>query len=169
MKLYVKESNDYLFELANVRGKTVKVPNKLDFSFAFTTKDCTEGKDLYHGFRVKPVFNPEKINADELGTLKMFDDYEYVPGKNDRDIKEKKIKSMKEFFIDYKILFAAVWEKVLPQDTLQDYFKGHITLEELIQEFYFYDEYEDILSEITSLDELRNVVEENNLFNTWEM
>ena len=98
----------------------------------------------------------------------MFGDYEYIPGKNDKDVKEKRINAMREFFIDYKILFAAVWEKVLPQDTLQDYFKGHITLNELIKDFYFYDEYEDILSDIDNLEDLRNVVCEYGLFNDWE-
>lgn len=41
MKLMIKETynNDYLFEMANVRGKNVRVPHKLDFSFTFTTKD----------------------------------------------------------------------------------------------------------------------------------
>ncbi len=170
MKLFIKEdySKDYLFEMANVRGKTVKVPHKLDFSFTFTSKDCVEGKDLNHGFRVKPVFNPEKVDYNDVGTLKMFDDWTYTPGKNDTNVKSKQIREMKAFFKEYKILFAAVWEKALQQDVVQDYFKGTTTLDELIQEFDFYNEYREEMDEINTVTELYFFIKENNLFNVWD-
>ena len=170
MKLMIKENydNDYLFEMANVRGKNVRVPHKLDFSFTFTTKDSAESKDINHGFRVKPVFNPEKVDYQDVGTLKMFGDWSYTPGKNDTNIKAKQIREMKAFFKEYKILFAAVWEKVLQQDAVQEYFRGIISLQELIQEFDFYNDYKEEMDEITTLNELYFFVKENNLFNTWD-
>ena len=45
MKLYLTEL-DNLFEMANIRGKYVKVPGKLDFSFYFSPKDAVEEKDI---------------------------------------------------------------------------------------------------------------------------
>lgn len=167
MKLHINESPEFFWEMANVRGKNVKVPHKLDFSFVFTTKDCTEGKDLYHGIRVKPVFNPERINTEDIGTLKLFGDWEYIPGKNDIHINRKQIKEMINFFKEYRILFAAVWEKMLPQDTLQEYFRGIVDFEELKQEFYFYNEYEKELDKITTLNSLEEFVNNYNIFNTW--
>jgi hypothetical protein len=74
---------------------------------------------------------------------------------------------MKDFFATYKILFAAVWEKVLQQDVVQDYFKGNLTLNEVIEEFDFYNDYKEELDMITDLEELQEFIEKNNLFNTW--
>ena len=169
MKLCVDESSDnYLFEMANIRGKTVKIPKRLPFSFSFTSNDSVESKDSSHGFRIKVVFNPEKINASELGTMRMFGDYDYTPGINDVDIDSQSVKKMKRFFIEYKILFAAVWEKVLPQDALQDFFKGHVSLNELVREFDFYEKYAVELNTVTNLDELRHIVKKYSLFNIWD-
>ena len=163
----VRRIPNYLFEMANMRGKYVKNPGKLDFSFYFSTKDAVESKELVHGLRVKPVFNPERINTEDEGTLKLFGDWEYKPGRNDKSVSTKQIKEMKDFFATYKILFAAVWEKVLQQDVVQDYFKGNLTLNEVIEEFDFYNNYKEELDMITDLDELQEFVEKNNLFNTW--
>lgn len=165
MRIRIEE--DFIFEMANVRGKTVKVPHKLDFSFVFTVKDCVASTDIQHGLRVKPVFNPERINTEDEGTLKLFGDWEYKPGRNDKNVSTKQIKEMKDFFTTYKILFAAVWEKVLQQDVVQDYFKGNLTLNEVIEEFDFYNDYKEELDMITDLEELQEFVEKNNLFNTW--
>lgn len=168
MKLMINEYTDMLFEMANIRGKTVKVPCKLDFSFFFSTKDAVESKDLVHGLRVNPVFNPEKISIHDTGTLKLHGDWKYIPGPNDKDVDSRKVNRMKEFFKTYKILFAAVWEKVLPHDAVEDYIRGHIDFNEMIKEFYFYDEYKEDIDNIETLDELYDFVRENKIFNMWE-
>ena len=169
MKLTIlNEYTDILFEMANIRGKTVKVPGKLDFSFFFSTKDAVESKDLVHGLRVKPVFNPEKISIHDVGTLKLHGDWEYIPGKNDKSVDAKSIRKMKNFFKTYKILFAAVWENQLPHDAVEDYIRGHITFSDMLKEFYFYDDYKEEIDTIETLDELNFFVVKNNLFNTWE-
>lgn len=157
---------EMLFEMSNVRGKCVRNPHKLDFSFYFSPKDAVDGKDICHGLRVKPVFNPEHMDISEAGTLKLHGDWKYIRGKNDISVSNKKIKEMKDFFKAYKTLFAAVWEKVLPPDALYDYFRGTTTFEELLTEFDFYDT--GVLTGVSSLDELTNIVRENNLFNLWE-
>ena len=78
MKLIINNYNlnekEVLFEMSNMRGRYVKNPHKLNFSFYFSSKDAVEGKDLVHGLRVKPVFNPEKISVSKVGTLKLHGD-----------------------------------------------------------------------------------------------
>lgn len=166
MKLTLKE--EVLFEMANVRGKTVKVPGKLEFSFFFSTKDAVESKDIVHGLRVKPVFNPERISISEVGTLKLHGDWKYIPGKNDKNVGAKQIKEMKNFFKMYKILFASVWEKQLPHDALEDYIRGYIDFQNMIKEFYFYEDYKHEMDNLETIQDLEKFVSENNLFNTWE-
>lgn len=166
MKLVIDEN--MLFEMSNIRGKYVKNPHRLDFSFYFSPKDAVEGKDICHGLRVKPIFNPEKMDIQSAGTLKLHGDWKYIPGTGDISVSNKKVKEMKQFFTDYKILFAAVWEKVLPPDSLYDYFRDTITFSELLQELDFYEDYKEVLSYVTNVIELNMFVKEHNLFNTWE-
>lgn len=170
MKLIVKIDNDFLFEMVNIRGKYVKIPHKLNFSFYFSPKDAVEGKDICHGLRVKPLFNPEKMSINKAGTLKLHGDWKYIPGEDDKKIGAKPIAEMKEFFKKYKILFSAVWEKSLPPDALYDYFRGTITFSELIQEFDFYDDYkkDPIFNNIKELSELGQFIKEHDLFYTWD-
>lgn len=160
--------HEYLFEMANIRGKFVKNPHKLDFSFYFSPKDALEGKDICHGLRVKPVFNPEKMSIEQAGTLKLHGDWKYIPGIDDKNIGNKAINNMKSFFREYKTLFAGVWEKNLHPDALYDYFRGTITFEELLQEFDFYNDYENELIAIKNLKDLTEFVKEHDLFNLWE-
>lgn len=164
----VKRIPNYLFEMANLRGKYVKIPNRLDFSFYFSTKDAVESKELVHGLRVKPVFNPEKISPSNVGVLKLHSDWEYIPGNEDKNISGRKVKEMKEFFKTYKILFAAVWEKELDETRLATYLQGYITLEELIKDFEFYDDYKEELKDIHDLEALEEFVKTHNLFNLWD-
>ena len=167
MKIKINEK-EYLFEMSNIRGKFVKNPHKLNFSFYFSPKDAVEGKDICHGLRVKPIFNPEKMSIDKAGTLKLHGDWRYIPGEDDKNIGTKAIKEMKEFFRDYKILFAAVWEKELPQDSLYDYFRGTITFNEMLSEFEFYEDFKKELDSISSVEELTDFIDANDLFNVWE-
>lgn len=166
MKLRIDEN--MLFEMSNIRGKYVRNPHKLDFSFYFSPKDSTEGKDISHGLRVKPIFNPDKMNIANAGTLKLHGDWKYIPGEGDISVSSKKVNEMGEFFKAYKILFAAVWEKVLPPDALYDYFRGTIDFSELLEEFDFYEDYKKELITIKTVTELHDFIDTRNLFNTWE-
>lgn len=47
----VRRIPNYLFEMANMGGKYVKNPGKLDFSFYFSTEDAVESKELVQ-FRI---------------------------------------------------------------------------------------------------------------------
>ena len=167
--MFIAETNDnYLFEMANMRGKYVKVPHRLDFSFYFFTKDTVESKELVHGLRVKPVFNPEKISPSQVGVLKLHSDWEYIPGENDINVNSKHVKKMKEFFKTYKVLFAAVWEKVLDETRLTAFLQGFISLKELFKDFDFYEDYKEEIDEINDLEEFETFVKDNNLFNLWD-
>lgn len=169
MKLNINENDNMnmLFEMANIRGKYVKTPHKLNFSFYFSPKDAVESKDICHGLRVKPVFNPEKMSIDKAGTLKLHGDWKYIPGEDDKGIGSKAIREMKNFFADYKTLFAAVWEKALPPDALYDYFRGVINFDEMLQEFEFYVDYKDNMNKIKTIDDITEFVNKHNLFDLW--
>lgn len=167
VKLTVESHMELLFEMANIRGKSVKIPHRLNFSFYFSPKDAVESKDICHGLRVKPLFDPEKMSIDKAGTLKLHGDWKYIPGSDDKNIGTKAIKEMKNFFLEYKTLFAAVWEKELPPDALYDYFRGTITFNELLQEFYFYDDFSDEMKDIQTVDDLTQFVDINELFDLW--
>ena len=82
----VKKIPNYLFEMSNIRGKYVKVPHKLDFSFYFSPKNAVANTDIAHGLRVKPVFNPEKMSINKAGTLKLHSDWKYIPGEDDTKV-----------------------------------------------------------------------------------
>lgn len=56
-----------------------------------------------HGPRVKPMFNESKLKKSLTGTLKLCDDWEYIPGKDDKDVPASKVSEMKDFFKSYII------------------------------------------------------------------
>lgn len=157
MKLYFE---DYLLEMSNVRGRYVKHPSELPFSFYFSS-----GVGVQHSIRVKPVFNPEKLKRSETGTLKLSDDWEYIPGPNDKDVPQSEIEKMKSFFKDYIVLFCAVWDEQMQDATLQDYLVGNITFDMLLQDLDFYEEYENELQQIHDVSTLDKFCRENNLVN----
>ena len=159
MKRYIKADNQDILCMANIRGKRVKEPHKLNFSFYFS------GKNSSHGIRVKPIFNPDKMMINKAGNLELHSDWTYTPGEDDTHISSSDIREMKEFFRKYLILFAAVWDLQLPDTTVQDYFEGECTLNELIQDLEFYSDYADELDEIESVEELEEFCSENELVN----
>lgn len=156
MKFSINEDN-YMIEMANMLGNKVKVPYKLPFSFYFSS-----GDGVNHSIGVKLVFNSEKLVKSQTGTLKLCDDWEYTPGKDDTKISQKQIDEMKDFFKTYIVLFCMVWDEQLTEDTVQDYFKGEIELCELIEKIEFYTD-EMIL--LTTIKELENYCRYNNLVN----
>jgi hypothetical protein len=42
VKLTILEDKEMLFEMTNIRGKTVKIHHKLNFSFFFSSKDAVQ-------------------------------------------------------------------------------------------------------------------------------
>lgn len=170
MKRLIRYSNNVesIFAMSNIRGRYVRVPKPLNFSFYFSPKDAVESKEIVHGLRVKPLFNPEKMSIDKAGTLKLHGDWEYIRGEDDKDVSSKDVRNMINFFVEYKTLFAAVWEKELAPDSLYDYFRGVISFSELIQEFEFYTDYSEELDTTNDVRDITDVVRKYNIFNLWE-
>lgn len=151
-----------IFCMANLRGKDICVPHKLPFSFFFSERESS------HAIRVKPVFNPNKISKSSFGTLELHGNWEYTPGPDDKNVSNKQIREMKDFFKTYKVLFAAVWEGKLYDVAVQDYFRGVNSWQDLLAEFYFYEDYKSEMKKIMNVAELEAFVRENNLFNMWD-
>lgn len=156
------EEMDNVLGMSNVRGCKVTVPHKLPFSFYFSPQQSS------HAIRVKVLFNPNKMIPDKLGTLELHGNWEYKPGTDDTKIPNKQIREMKQFFKKYKVLFAAVWEMVLPEDIVQFYFNGITPFSDLLTEFEFYEDYKKEMDGIDNIEELEEFVREYNLFNMWD-
>ena len=147
--------------MSNVRGNKIRVQKNLPFSFYFSAQ---QGQ---HSIRVKPMFNPAKLRDDLVGTLKLCDDWEYIPGPDDVHVSNSDIEKMKKFFRRYLVLFAATWDRQLADGDVYDYLVGDITLPELIETFDFYNEYASELDEISSVSELENFCRIHDLVNLY--
>lgn len=155
MKLTIKE-NDFMIEMANIVGNYVANPNKLSFSFYFSANNGT------HSIRVKPSFNPERLIARKVGTLKLSDDWKFTPGEDDTKIKNKDIEIMKDFFRKYIVLFCAVWDMQLSERPVQKYFEGDYTLLQVMKDMDFYNEN---MKSIETIEDLENYCRKNKLVN----
>lgn len=148
-----------LFCSTSIRGCKVKVPHELPFSFLFSEKEYR--RDL----NVKPVFNPKKISKSSFGILELYGEWKYTPCPEDTNVSTIQINEMKQFFKNYKVLFAGVWESILYSNALSDYFREIIPFSELLKEFEFY---EDCRKELSDIDNIEKFVRENKLFNMWD-
>lgn len=151
-----------IFGMSNVRGRYVKNPKQLPFSFYFSS-----GDGVTHGPRVKPLFNPERLISSLTGTLELCNNWEYVPGKDDKNVGEKSIRQMKKFFKDYVVLFCLVWDEHMQDATLEGYFKGEITFNEMLQDIDFHPQYKDHLDNMASVQELEKFCRDNELVNLY--
>ena len=150
-----------IFCMSNLRGKDIKIEN-VSFSFYFSSRESS------HAIRVKPMFNPNRVSKSAFGTLELHGDWKYTPGPNDKNVSKHQISEMKNFFKKYKVLFAAVWNDVLQENPVINYFQKVISFHELISEFDFYDEYADDLDSIKDIQELEQYVRQHNIFNMWD-
>ena len=138
-----------IFGMANVRGAKVKNPGRLPFSFLFSADDNSQ-----LGIRVKVVFNSERIIQSKTGTLKLCDDWEFIPSVEDKHLKAKDIADMKQFFRGYLVLFCAVWDEQMQEGVLEDYFTGNTTFQEMLTDLDFYDDYVEDLANISTVEKL---------------
>lgn len=155
-------SNEDMLWMSCVRGKDVKNPHQLLFSFCFSS-----GKGAAHGPKVKPMFNPEKLKLSLTGTLKLCEDWKYIPGKDDLSIDAGGIREMKGFFREYIVLFCAVWDENLQDGVLDDYFTGRASFEEMLKDLDFYNEYQSDLAAVHDVKSLESFCRSNNLVNMY--
>lgn len=159
MKRIIKSTTDIL-AMSNIRGKYVKNPHSLPFSFYFSS-----GAGVQHGPRVKPMFNESKLIRSLTGILKLCDDWEFVPGVDDKDVKADKVSDMKDFFRRHIVLFCAVWDEQMQDATLEDYLRGDITFSEMLADLDFYEKYKDDLNTISDVSQLDEFCRKNQLVN----
>lgn len=150
---------DLLLEMSNVRGNRVKLEN-IEFSFYFSIKNSN------HSIRVKICWNKDKIIPQELDAMKLSGNYELIKNKQlKKRPDESKIEEARQFFKKYKVLFAAVWENVLYENDLVEYFFGKISFKELLENFEVEEEKLNLIKICNNLIELEKVVRENNIYN----
>lgn len=136
--------------MANVRGKRVKT-DKIDFSFYFSNKEAVN-----HAIRVKIRFDPARItHGDFDGYMELHGNYEWIPN---RRISSQQIEEARHFFKKYSVLFNSVWEDILDEGELQDYFMGIITFKELLSEFKLKEGSYQQIQKCTNLKELSEVL-----------
>lgn len=126
---YVREV--LLWEMANMLGRKVKSEaNPLNFSFHFLGKDNT----MRHAIRVKITWNPDHIKQGQFdGYIEAHGEYRYYQSpKSDAHPSKKDIDRARMFVRKNKVLFAAVWENVLDEASVQSYFLGNSPLYEVV-------------------------------------
>ena len=120
----------------NVLGKDVLVAN-LDFSFYFSSRLAYGNSRSQHGIRVKVAWNQNKMyrcNPRFTGELSLAGCCAYIAGP---DVSQKQLTKAIEFFLKYRVLFAAVWDEALDANWLKAYFLREISLDDLIRKMHF--------------------------------
>ena len=165
MKKWIHKQTNDEFDIDDVmcasaaRGEYIVNPCKQKFSFYFGQNKAS------HSIRVKPVFNPKKVSRSALGTLKLCDDWDFIPGPEDKKVKSKDISAMKQFFRDYFVLFSLVWEEQLTDPVVADYFEGKVELSDVIEDIEFYSEYQEELDKVQTVSQLEIFLRDSGLVN----
>ena len=157
MKRWIHATED-IVAMSNVRGKFVVVEN-IPFSFYYSVRNSN------HGPRVKVTMNGQNMRPNRMSSLKLCNDWSIDINDQDARISAKDLATMKEFFRKYLVLFLIVWEDLISEPELADYFEGKVTLKEFIQDTDFYNEYSRELDDINSVSELETFCRDNNLIN----
>ena len=145
-----------LLEMANMLGRKVKIEN-INFSFYFSKKS-----GMQHGIRAKIKWNRDSFRGAEDGYMDLHGQYDYVQSEHGEAVSETEISKARDFFMKYKVLFAAVWERRLDAWKVQFYFNGEISFDELKREFK--DIPEDILKDAKTIADIEDIVRKNKLF-----
>lgn len=168
---YMDHPGAVLMEMANVRGnKVLEGGKKLPFSFYMSDKKAVH---QVHGIRIKIFWNSNRVSGDADGYMELHGDYNYVQSSKNRP-SSKDLAIAKEFFRKYKVLFAAIWERVLDSTDVQSYLYGEISFKQLLGCFWFEDFPNNRDSQLlnfarithcTSLEDLEKCVRRFNIFN----
>ena len=161
-KDYMNDPCGVLMEMANVVGNKVAVEKDLPFSFHFCDKDAIHQQ---HGARLKVIWNPAQTPSSADGYYELHGNYTYKQGAKKRKPSGKDIELGRTFCKKYKVLFAAVWEKVLDADPVQDYFKGIMSFRELTTKFKLKGRDYYNVNHCKTLPELEACVRKNKIFN----
>lgn len=154
---------DLLMEMANIVGRRVKT-DSITFSLYFSRKNASR-----HSIRVKVYWDRQNISEDKCGYMELHGDYNYSQSPTQKyKPKAYMVDTLRYFIKKYKVLFSAVWEGVLGEDSLQEYFRGGTNFKELLQEFIENkvgkQKYE-ALNYAEDLKQLKYIVRKYNIFN----
>lgn len=157
---YFDGDRQSLLEMANVRGNDVVIDD-IDFSFYFS------GHNANHGIRIKVFWDPTRMSPNDDGYIELHGDYRYVSSPQaQHKPKGWQIRGLQYFCKKYKVLFSAVWEQKLPEDTVQKYFKGELGFHEVLTRFQGISEKEFfVINHCRTPRELEACVRENKIFN----
>jgi hypothetical protein len=150
-------------EFANMLGKRVMTEH-IDFSFLFSFKN-----NCPYGIGVRIRWNRDKLMETADGYMELSGDYRYVSAEDysSKDIdeiknpSEEQLAQARAFFQKYKVLFAAVWERKLELDSVQEFLRKNISFEELKRSFEFDERY---FENVRNLQEMEEVVRRRQLF-----
>lgn len=153
---------DYLIEMANVRGKDCKVED-INFSFYFSPEQGN------HTIRAKIEWNRDRIQNPD-GTILLFGDYKYIESNNcKKHASQKDINAARDFFKRWKVLFAAVWTNHLDPVDLRNFFEGRISFISLCGCFYEIKANDfELLKKCNNVDNLYEIIKNRKIFNLYE-
>ena len=89
---------------------------------------------MRHAIRVKITWNPDHIKQGQFdGYIEAHGDYRYYQSpKSDAQPTKKEVDKGRIFVRKNKVLFAAVWENVLDEASVQSYFLGNSPLYKVV-------------------------------------
>lgn len=151
---------EYMLEVANILGSTIAIED-VDFSIYFSRKNSNR-----HGIRVKVYWDRDIISDDKCGYMELHGNYLYSQyPKQKYKPKSYEVSTLRYFCKRYKVLFSAVWEGIVAETWVQDYFRGLINLGSLINHFYLAEGDKNLLKSCKGIKELEECVRKNKLFN----
>ena len=160
---YLNDPSMVLMEMANFIGNDIKIDKKLPFSFYISSKSAVHNQ---HGIRAKIIWNPSKAPANADGYMELHGEYKYIISSHKYKPTAKELKTARDFFKKYKVLFASVWEEKLDASYVQDYLHGYRSFKEMLSKFdnitekqYYY------INHANDLAELEEIVRKYKVFN----
>ena len=160
---YLNDPSMVLMEMANFIGNDIKIDKKLPFSFYISSKSAVHNQ---HGIRAKIIWNPSKAPANADGYMELHGEYKYIISSHKYKPTAKELKTARDFFKKYKVLFASVWEEKLDASYVQDYLHGYRSFKEMLSKFYSVTEKQYYyINHANNLTELEEVVRKYKVFN----
>ena len=143
--------------LCNMTGKFVLI-EYINFSFEFAIKSNVRHKAI----QVVINWNRDRLSGTKDGYMNLWGNYKYVRYEYGQDASNEEISEARDFFMKYKVLFAAVWECKLDAWKVRDYFRRLMSFDELKREFE--DIPKDILKDAKTIADIEDIVRKNKLF-----
>jgi len=148
-----------IFEMANLRGKIIKVDN-INFSFFFSSKSAVK-----HSIKAKIDFDPTVLRHDLTSNLRLCNDWKFTKNKKVKKISQSQINEAVSFFKKYASIFTAAWIEIIPMDALDRYLQGIITLEDVVNEMKIDDKMKQkFIFKNNDIETFEEFIVENNIF-----